>query len=261
MIERHRITHFYTAPTAIRAVMRFGDDPVKRHDRSSLRVLGSVGEPINPEAWRWYHQVVGNGKVPIMDTFWQTETGGFMLTPITGSHTLKPGSATLPFFGVEPAVLDPVSGQELTGNNVSGILCFKRGWPGMLRTIFGDHERMLKVYYKPYPGYYLTGDGCVKDNDGYFWITGRIDDVINVSGHRIGSAEVEHSLMQYEATAETAVVGFPHDIKGEGIVAYVILKQGVDSIFSVPVQHDILRPSSKIWASTHNHINQTLLQR
>ncbi len=167
--------------------MRFGNDPVTKYDRSSLRVLGSVGEPINPEAWRWYYEVVGEKKCPIMDTFWQTETGGFMLTPITGSHDMKPGSATLPFFGVEPKLLDPQSGKEITGNNASGVLVMGRAWPGMLRTVYGDHERMLSVYFKPYPGYYLTGDGAVRDQDGYYWITGRVDDVINVSGHRIGS--------------------------------------------------------------------------
>lgn len=226
MVARHKITQFYTAPTAIRAIMRYGNEPVQKHDRSSLRVLGSVGEPINPEAWRWYYEIVGEKRCPIMDTFWQTETGGFMLTPICGSNFMKPGSATLPFFGVEPVVLDPQTGAEREGCPVSGVLCMKRSWPGMLRTVYGDHDRMLNVYFRPYPGYYLTGDGCIRDEDGYYWITGRIDDVLNVSGHRIGSAEVEHALVQNAKVAESAVVGFPHEIKGEGIFAYVILKDG-----------------------------------
>ncbi|CAD7926062.1 unnamed protein product [Amoebophrya sp. A120] len=227
MVARHKITQFYTAPTALRALMRFGKDPVEKHDRSSLRVLGTVGEPINPEAWRWYFGCVGDKKCPIVDTFWQTETGGHMLTPLAGCTPMKPGSATLPFFGVEPAVLHPQTGKEQLGPNVSGVLCLKRSWPGQLRTVYGDHDRMLNVYYKGYPGYYLTGDGCIRDNDGYYWITGRVDDVINVSGHRIGSAEIEHSLVQNENVAEAAVVGFPHEIKGEGIFAYVILKAHV----------------------------------
>lgn len=227
MIQRHKITQFYTAPTALRALMRFGNEPVEKYDRSSLRVLGTVGEPINPEAWRWYYECVGNSKCAIVDTFWQTETGGHMLTPIAGCTKMKPGSATLPFFGIEPAVLDPATGTELHGNNVAGILCMKRSWPGMLRTVFGDHDRMLNVYFRPYPGYYLTGDGCIRDQTGCYWITGRIDDVINVSGHRIGSAEVEHAIVQNSSVAESAVVGFPHEVKGEGIFAYVVLKAGI----------------------------------
>merc|ERR1711988_715408 len=192
--EKYKVTLFYTAPTAVRALMKCGDDPVKKHDLSSLRLLGSVGEPINPEAWRWYYNVVGGGRCPIADTYWQTETGGHMMTPMPGSHMMKPGSCTLPFFGVDPRVLDPTTGKELEGNNVAGVLVFAKSWPSMLRTVYGDHQRMLDVYLKPYPGYYLTGDGCVRDSDGYYWITGRVDDVINVSGPRIGSAEVEHAL-------------------------------------------------------------------
>jgi acetyl-CoA synthetase len=227
MVQRHKITQFYTAPTAIRTLMRFGDDCVKKYDRSSLRVLGSVGEPINPEAWRWYYDVVGDKKCPIMDTFWQTETGGFMMTPMPGSHMMKPGSCTLPFFGVDPRVLDPTTGKELEGNNVAGVLVFAKSWPSMLRTVYGDHQRMLDVYLKPYPGYYMTGDGCVRDKDGYYWITGRVDDVINVSGHRIGSAEVEHALVQHPKAAEAAVVVLHHEVKGSGLFCYVILKEGI----------------------------------
>jgi acetyl-CoA synthetase len=225
MVERHKISIFYTAPTAIRAIAKDGDSFPKKYDRSSLRVLGSVGEPINPEAWRWYYDVVGEGRCSIVDTFWQTETGGHMITPIPGAIDLKPGSATLPFFGVEPALLDE-KGVELSGNGVSGILCFKRPWPGIARTIYGDHQRFLNTYFKPYPGYYFTGDGCRRDEDGYYWITGRVDDVINVSGHRLGTAEVESALVANPACAEAAVVGYPHDIKGTGIFAYVILKSG-----------------------------------
>lgn len=228
MVQRHRITQFYTAPTAIRTLMRFGEQHVKKYDRSSLRVLGSVGEPINPEAWRWYYEVVGDKRCPIVDTFWQTETGGFMMTPMPGSHVLKPGSCTLPMFGVDPRVLDPVTGKELEGNNVAGALVFAKSWPSMLRTVYGSHQRMLEVYLKPYPGYYLTGDACVRDQDGYYWITGRTDDVINVSGHRIGSAEVEHALVGHPKAAEAAVVGFPHDVKGSGLFCYVILKEGFE---------------------------------
>lgn len=228
MIERHKITQFYTAPTAIRTLMRFGEEPVKKYNRSSLRILGSVGEPINPEAWRWYYDVVGDKKCPIMDTFWQTETGGFMMTPMPGSHIMKPGSCTLPMFGVDPRVLDPATGKEITGNNVAGVLVFAKSWPSMLRTVYGDHQRMLDTYLRPYPGYYLTGDGCVRDKDGYYWITGRVDDVINVSGHRIGSAEVEHALVAHPKSAEAAVVGFPHEVKGAGLFCYVILKEGVE---------------------------------
>lgn len=228
MVERHKITQFYTAPTAIRTLMRFSDEKVKKYDRSSLRVLGSVGEPINPEAWRWYYEVVGEKRCPIMDTFWQTETGGFMMTPMPGSHVMKPGSCTYPMFGVDPRVLDPATGKEQEGNPATGVLVFKQSWPSMLRTVYGNHTRMLETYLKPYPGYYLTGDACVRDKDGSYWITGRIDDVINVSGHRIGSAEVEHALVSHEKAAEAAVVGFPHEVKGSGLFCYVTLKIGVE---------------------------------
>jgi acetyl-CoA synthetase len=225
MVERHGINSFYTAPTAIRAIAREGDALAIKYNRSSLRVLGSVGEPINPEAWRWYYEVVGDKRCAIVDTYWQTETGGHMITPLPGATDLKPGSATLPFFGIVPVVLDE-KGQEIAGNDVSGILGFKTSRPGIARTIYGDHARFLNTYFKPYPGYYFTGDGCRRDKDGYYWITGRVDDVINVSGHRMGTAEVESALVAHPACAEAAVVGFPHDIKGAGIFAYVILKEG-----------------------------------
>mmetsp|Transcript_145053 Transcript_145053/g.267433 ORF Transcript_145053/g.267433 Transcript_145053/m.267433 type:complete len:686 (+) Transcript_145053:1-2058(+) len=226
MVQRHKITQFYTAPTAIRILMKTGEAIVKKYDRSSLRILGSVGEPINPEAWRWYYDVVGDKRCPIMDTFWQTETGGIMLTPLP-SLMLKPGSCALPFFGVEPKVLHPVTGTEIEGNNVAGVLAFARSWPAMLRTLYGDHQKMLDVYMRPFPGYYVTGDGCVRDKDGYYWITGRIDDVISVAGHHIGSAEVEHALMSHSSVAESAVVGYPHETKGTGLFCYVTLKDGV----------------------------------
>ena len=225
MVQRHRITQFYTAPTAIRAIMRDGDEPVKKYDRSSLRVLGSVGEPINPEAWRWYFEVVGESRCAVVDTFWQTETGGHMLTPLPGCTPMKPGSATLPFFGVQPAVLDD-KGVEIVGNDVTGVLAFKASWPGVARTIYGDHQRYVETYFKPFPGFYFTGDGCRRDADGFYWITGRVDDVINVSGHRMGTAEVESALVAHTAVAEAAVCGYPHEIKGQGIFAYVILKNG-----------------------------------
>jgi acetyl-CoA synthetase len=225
MVERLKITQFYTAPTAIRAIAREGDAFVTKYDRSSLRILGTVGEPINPEAWRWYHSVVGEGRCPVVDTWWQTETGGIMITPLPGATPLKPGSATLPFFGIEPVVLTE-QGEEITGNGVSGLLAIKQPWPGMARTIQNDHGRFVKTYLRPFNGYYITGDGCRRDEDGYYWITGRVDDVINVSGHRLGTAEVESALVSHPGCAEAAVVGFPHDIKGQGIFAYVILKEG-----------------------------------
>jgi acetyl-CoA synthetase len=225
VVERLKVTQFYTAPTAIRAIMRAGNEFPKKYDRSSLRVLGSVGEPINPEAWRWYHDVVGDGRCQIVDTFWQTETGAIMITPLPAAIATKPGSATLPFFGIEPAVLDD-QGKELEGNGVSGLLCFKRAWPSRARTIQNDHERFVETYLKPYPGYYFTGDGCRRDKDGYWWITGRVDDVLNVSGHRLGTAEIESALVSHPSVAEAAVVGYPHDIKGQGIFAYVILREG-----------------------------------
>ena len=220
------MTQFYTAPTAIRALMRFGEEPVRKHNLSSLRVLGSVGEPINPEAWRWYHTVVGGGRCSIVDTYWQTETGGHMITPLPGAMPTKPGSATLPFFGVEVVMLSK-EGVELTGNDVAGLVCVRSPWPGMARTIYGDHARFLETYTKPFPGFYFTGDGGVRDKDGYIWITGRVDDVLNVSGHRLGSAEIESALVANHKVAEAAVIGFPHDTKGEGICCYVTLKVGV----------------------------------
>lgn len=226
MVQRHKINILYTAPTAIRALMKFGDEFVKKYDRSSLRVLGSVGEPINPEAWRWYYNVVGDGRCAIVDTFWQTETGGHVITPLPGATPLKPGSATFPFFGIRPVIVDQ-SGNVLEGNNVKGVLCFSEPWPGMARTIFGDHGRYLQTYMSSYAGLYFTGDGCMRDKDGYYWITGRVDDVINVSGHRIGSAEIESALVSYLAVAESACIGIPHEIKGQGLLCYVTLKNGV----------------------------------
>jgi acetyl-CoA synthetase len=232
LVERHRITQLYTAPTAIRALMRLGDAPVKKHDLSSLRVLGSVGEPINPEAWRWYHDVVGGGRCAVVDTFWQTETGGHIVTPLPGATPTKPGSATLPFFGVDVALLG-ADGAEVLGNDVSGIIAVRAPWPGMARSIHGDHARFLDTYLKPFPGFYLTGDGGVRDVDGYLWVTGRVDDVLNVSGHRLGSAEIESALVLHRAVAEAAVIGFPHEAKGEGICCYVTLKAGVEETRAV----------------------------
>ncbi|ABC24369.1 acetate--CoA ligase [Rhodospirillum rubrum] len=224
VVEKHKVNIFYTAPTAIRALMREGEEPVKKHDRSSLRILGSVGEPINPEAWTWYHRVVGEDRCPIVDTWWQTETGGILITPLPGATKLKPGSATLPFFGVEPVLVD-AEGNELSGAT-EGNLCIARSWPGQMRTVYGDHERFVQTYFSTYKGYYFTGDGCRRDEDGYYWITGRVDDVINVSGHRMGTAEIESALVAHPKVAEAAVVGFPHDIKGQGIYAYVTLVAG-----------------------------------
>ena len=227
VVDRHQVTLFYTAPTAIRAIASKGDDFVKKYKRSSLRLLGSVGEPINPEAWRWYYEVVGDSRCPIVDTWWQTETGGILLTPLPGATPMKPGSATFPFFGGQPVVLDPQKGNELEGKT-QGVLAFKHPWPGQMRTVYGDHERFEKTYFDQYKGYYFTGDGCKRDEDGYLWVTGRVDDVINVSGHRIGTAEVESSLVGHEAVAEAAVVGVPHEIKGQGIYAYVTLNNGFE---------------------------------
>ena len=223
---KHKVNQFYTAPTAIRALMGQGTSFVEKHDLSSLRVLGTVGEPINPEAWNWYNDVVGRGKCPIVDTWWQTETGGHLLTPLPGATATKPGSATLPFFGIEPVVLESTTGEELHDNGVEGVLCIKSSWPGQMRTVWGDHDRFEKTYFSDYKGYYFTGDGCRRDEDGYYWITGRVDDVINVSGHRMGTAEVESALVAHIAVAEAAVVGYPHDIKGQGIYAYVTLMNG-----------------------------------
>ncbi len=226
VIAKHEVNLFFTAPTAIRALHGLGDELVTRHDRSSLRIIGSVGEPINPEAWEWYHRVVGDGRCPIVDTWWQTETGGVMITPLPGAHALKPGFASFPFFGVEPALLDE-QGSEIEGPG-SGYLVIKRSWPAQIRTVYGDHQRMIDTYFTAYPGYYFTGDGALRDEDGYLRITGRVDDVLNVSGHRMGTAEVESALVLHEGIAEAAVVGFPHDIKGQGIYAYVTPMTGVE---------------------------------
>ncbi len=226
IIDHFDVNLFYTAPTAIRALMAQGDRPVKLTSRTSLRVLGSVGEPINPEAWEWYYHVVGNGRCPIMDTWWQTETGGHMITPLPGAIDLKPGSATLPFFGVKPAIVDP-EGKILEGP-ASGNLVITASWPSQIRTVYGDHQRCVDTYYSTYPGYYFTGDGVRRDEDGYYWITGRVDDVLNVSGHRLGTAEIESALVLHEHVAEAAVVGYPHPIKGQAIYAYVTLVVGVE---------------------------------
>ena len=228
MVQRHKINVFYTAPTAIRALMRYGPEKVAEYDKSSLRVLGSVGEPINPEAWRWYFEYVGEKRCTIVDTWWQTETGGHMATPLPGVTPMKPGSCTKPFYGIQLAVIDPQSGKEKTETEAEGVLCIKHPWPSTTRTVYGDHERYLNVYMKPYPGSYFTGEGCRRDADGYYWITGRVDDVLNTSGHRIGTAEVESALVAHPSVSEAAVVGFPHDVKGEGIGAYVILTAGYE---------------------------------
>jgi acetyl-CoA synthetase len=226
VVDRHQVTIFYTAPTAIRALMREGDAPVQRTSRTSLRLLGTVGEPINPEAWTWYHRVVGDGRCPVVDTWWQTETGGILISPLPGAMDLKPGSAALPFFGVQPALVDG-EGKLLEGAT-SGNLVLLDSWPGQMRTVYGDHARFIETYFSTFPGKYFTGDGARRDDDGYWWITGRVDDVINVSGHRLGTAEVESALVGHPAVAEAAVVGAPHDIKGQGIYAYVTLKAGIE---------------------------------
>ncbi len=228
VVDKHKVNIFYTAPTAIRALMREGPSWVEKYDLKSLRLLGTVGEPINPEAWLWYHRHAGRGRCPIVDTWWQTETGGILITPLPGAFDLKPGSATLPFFGIRPVVVDD-QGNRLEGYGVSGNLCLEFPWPGMMTTVYGDHQRFRNTYFVQYPGLYFTGDGCRRDNDGYYWITGRVDDVINTAGHRIGTAEVESALVGHPAVAEAAVVGMPHDIKGQGIYAYVILRTGYDS--------------------------------
>ena len=224
VIDKHGVNSFYTAPTAIRALMGAGDDYVTKTSRASLKILGSVGEPINPEAWEWYYRVIGDSRCPIMDTWWQTETGAHMLTPLPGAIDLKPGSATVPFFGVQPVLLD-AEGKEVVGAG-EGNLCIKAAWPSQIRTVYGDHQRCIDTYYSTYPGYYFTGDGARRDADGYYWITGRVDDVLNVSGHRMGTAEVESALVLHDKVAEAAVVGYPHDIKGQGIYAYVTLMIG-----------------------------------
>ncbi|WP_018953550.1 acetate--CoA ligase [Thioalkalivibrio sulfidiphilus] len=223
--DKHKVAIFYTAPTAIRMLMGAGDDFVKKHSRKSLRLLGTVGEPINPEAWEWYYRVVGDERCPIVDTWWQTETGGHMITPLPGATKLKAGSATHPFFGVQPVLLDD-QGKEVTGNPATGNLCIKHPWPGMMRTVYGDHPRFIETYFKLYPGYYFSGDGARRDEEGYYWITGRVDDVLNVSGHRLGTAEIESALVLHPKVAEAAVVGYPHEITGQGIYAYVTLMAG-----------------------------------
>lgn len=232
VVDKHKVNIFYTAPTAIRALMREGNEYVTKHDLSSLRLLGSVGEPINPEAWRWYQETVGHGKIPVVDTWWQTETGGIMITTLPGAHDMKPGSAGRPFFGVCPQLVDndgKILADENTGGAAEGNLCITRSWPGQARTVYGDHDRFVQTYFSHYKGKYFTGDGCRRDAGGYYWITGRVDDVINVSGHRMGTAEVESALVLHEMVAEAAVVGYPHDIKGQGIYCYVTLNVGVDA--------------------------------
>ena len=237
--EKHKVNIFYTAPTAIRALMGAGEQHVKKADLSSLKLLGSVGEPINPEAWNWYSEVVGNKRCPIVDTWWQTETGGILITPLPGATATKPGSATRPFFGVQPVILD-AEGKEQSDTEAEGVLCIRDSWPGQMRTVFGDHDRFVSTYFETFKGYYFTGDGCRRDADGYYWITGRVDDVINVSGHRMGTAEVESALVAHEKVSEAAVVGFPHDIKGQGIYAYVTLMEGQEP-------SDELRKELVVW--------------
>lgn len=241
IVQDLKTTIFYTAPTALRTLAQFGDDFVKKYDRSSVRVLGTVGEPINPEIWKWYHDVVGEERCDIVDTWWQTETGGILITPLPGVTPTKPGSATLPFFGIQPELVKPESGEVLKGNDVEGALCLKASWPGQARTIYKDHARFVETYFTQYPGYYFTGDGCRRDEDGYYWITGRIDDVLNVSGHRLGTAEIESALMEHSSVAEAAVVGMPHEIKGVGIYAYVILYKGTASPELIESIKDIVR--------------------
>ncbi|WP_238367404.1 acetate--CoA ligase [Mesobacterium pallidum] len=238
--EKHKVNQFYTAPTALRALMGQGNSWVETYDLSSLKLLGTVGEPINPEAWNWYNDVIGKGKCPIVDTWWQTETGGHLMTPLPGAHALKPGAAMKPFFGVEPVVLDPTAGTVVEGDGVEGVLCIKDSWPGQMRTVWGDHERFEQTYFSDYKGYYFTGDGCRRDAGGDYWITGRVDDVINVSGHRMGTAEVESALVAHSKVAEAAVVGYPHEIKGQGIYCYVTLMNGEEPT-------DELRKELRTW--------------
>jgi acetyl-CoA synthetase len=258
MVARHKVNIFYTAPTAIRALMREGDEPVKRHDRSSVRLLGSVGEPINPEAWRWYHDVIGDGRSPVVDTWWQTETGGIMITTLPGAHAMKPGSAGKPFFGVEPQLVDQ-DGKVLEGP-ISGNLCIARSWPGQMRSVYGDHERFVQTYFTHFKGKYFTGDGCRRDEDDYYWITGRVDDVLNVSGHRMGTAEVESALVAHPLVAEAAVVGYPHDIKGQGIYAYVTLVAGVeaDDRLEADLRQQVRREIGPIATPDHLHFTPAL---
>jgi len=222
VVDKHNVRIFYTAPTAIRALMREGEEYVRRTSRRSLRILGTVGEPINPEAWLWYYDHVGEQRCPVVDTWWQTETGGILITPIPGATPLKPGSATRPFFGIEPVIVD--NDHNVINGPGEGNLCIARAWPGMMRTVFGDHQRFVQTYFSTFPGLYFTGDGARRDEDGFYWLTGRVDDVINVAGHRLGTAEIESALVAHPRVAEAAVVGFPHDIKGQGIYAYVTLK-------------------------------------
>jgi acetyl-CoA synthetase len=236
--DKHEVNICYTAPTAIRALMREGDGPVKKTSRKSLRLLGSVGEPINPEAWQWYYDVVGEGRCPIVDTWWQTETGGILISPLPGATPLKPGSATRPLFGIQPALVDS-DGTILEGA-ASGNLVILDSWPGQMRTVYGDHERFIETYFAQFPGRYFTGDGCRRDEDGYYWITGRVDDVLNISGHRMGTAEVESALVSHAAVAEAAVVGYPHEIKGQGIYVYVTLMEGIEP-------NDELRTELRNW--------------
>ncbi|EDM69688.1 Acetate--CoA ligase [Roseobacter sp. AzwK-3b] len=241
--EKHKVNQFYTAPTAIRALMGQGNDYVTKYDLSDLKLLGTVGEPINPEAWNWYNEVIGKGRCPIVDTWWQTETGGHLITPLPGAIATKPGSATVPFFGVRPMVLETESGKEIDSTEAEGVLAIKDSWPGQMRTVWGDHDRFEATYFQQYKGYYFTGDGCRRDADGYYWITGRVDDVINVSGHRMGTAEVESALVAHAKVAEAAVVGYPHDIKGQGIYAYVTLMAGEE-----PTEE--LRKELETWVRT-----------
>jgi acetyl-CoA synthetase len=243
VVAKHKVTQFYTAPTAIRSLMGLGPEWPAKHDLSSLKLLGSVGEPINPEAWHWYNDHIGKGRCPIVDTFWQTETGGHMITPLPGAIGTKPGAATLPFFGVTPVILDAATGAVQTDTEAEGVLCIADSWPGQMRTLWGDHERFQEAYFQQYKGYYFTGDGCRRDEDGYYWITGRVDDVINVSGHRMGTAEVESALVAHAKVAEAAVVGYPHPIKGQGIYAYVTLMHG-------EVPSDDLRKELVKWVRT-----------
>ena len=233
IVDKHKVSILYTAPTAIRALMSEGDKYVKKTHRKSLRILGSVGEPINPEAWRWYYEVVGNSECSIVDTWWQTETGGIMITPLVGAIDMKPGSATLPFFGIKPVIVD--SNNKELDNVAEGSLCIDSSWPGQMRTVYGDHQRFIDTYFSQFPGRYFSGDGCRRDDDGYYWITGRVDDVINVSGHRLGTAEIESALVLHSDVSEAAVVGYPHDIKGQGLYAYVTLNKGVEETKSLEI--------------------------
>ncbi|WP_114953774.1 acetate--CoA ligase [Sphingosinicella terrae] len=258
VVERHRVNIFYTAPTAIRALMREGEAPVRKHDRSSLRLLGSVGEPINPEAWLWYWRTVGEERCPVVDTWWQTETGGIMITTLPGAHDMKPGSAGRPFFGIVPELVD-ADGGELTGAT-SGNLCIARSWPGQMRSVYGDHERFVQTYFSHYRGKYFTGDGCRRDEDGYYWITGRVDDVLNISGHRLGTAEIESALVSHDAVAEAAVVGYPHDIKGQGIYCYVTLIVGHEpsEALETELRQHVRREIGPIASPDHIHFTPAL---